>query len=653
MRYPDFSSQEFYQRYHYDGELGAVYHPDGTVFRVWAPTACQVWLVIYPSGSEGSGIEIPMAKDVQGTWTAELEGDRHGLYYNYKVQVNGIIQEAVDPYAKACGVNGLRGMVVDLARTNPPGWEKLERPPLARFADAVIYEISVRDMSSHPRSGVMYPGKYLGLAERYTRGPGGIWTGLSHLVELGVTHIQLMPCYDFATIDESHSPSKEYNWGYDPLNYNIPEGSYSTDPFRGEVRILEFKQMIKALKEAGIRVNMDVVYNHTYYTVNSNLNKLVPGYYYRQDCWGNFSNGSGCGNELATERSMVRKLIIDSVRYWAREYKIDGFRFDLMGLIDIPTINEIRMALNEIDTSIMMYGEGWTGGSSPLPDHLKSLKCNVRQLPGTGVFNDDLRDGLRGHVFHAGDPGFASGGPGREESVKFGIVGAGYHDQVDYQRVAYSKGPWAAEPAQSINYAEAHDNLTLWDKLQASCPGADEETLIAMHKLCGALVLTFQGIPFLHGGMEFLRTKYGDHNSYQSPDEVNWMDWERKYRYREVFEYYRGLIALRKAHPAFRMGTADEIRHHLRFLPTAPGLVAYMLRDHANGDPWETIVVIFNADSQERKVSLPGHDWVVVVDGHRAGSDMLRQFEGDIVSVPSRSALVLVDGASYRASYSC
>ncbi len=284
-----------------------------------------------------------------------------------------------------------------------------------------------------------------------------------------------------------------------------------------------------------------------------------------------------------------------------------------------------------------------------MPDHLKSLKCNVRQLPGTGVFNDDLRDGLRGHVFHAEAPGFVSGGSGVEESVKFGIVGACYHDQVDYQREVYSKWPWAAEPAQSVNYGEVHDNLTLWDKLKASCPNADKATRIAMHKLCGAVVLTSQGIPLLHAGMDFLRTKYGDGNSYRSPDEINWLDWERKHRYRDVFEYYRGLIALRKAHPAFRLGTAEEVRHHLRFLPTTEGVVAYTLRDHANGDPWKTIVVIFNANCEAVKVDLPGQDWVVVVDGNRAGTTMLRQLEGDLVSVPARSALILVDGASYRA----
>ena len=360
MPYPDFSSQDFVDRFHYDGELGALYQRDHTVFRVWAPTASNVWLVTYDNGHDGEGREYTMERDVNGTWVFRLQGDNHGLYYNYRVLVNGQINEAVDPYAKACGVNGQRGMVVDLGRTNPPGWEELMRPPLERFVDAIIYEIHVRDMSIHPSSGIVQRGKFLGLTERGTRSSLGVTTGLDHLVELGITHVQLLPCFDFATVDEA-SADPEYNWGYDPLNYNVPEGSYSSDPYNGAQRILEFKTMIQSLKTAGIRVNMDVVYNHTFYTHSSNLNKIVPGYYYRQDPHGHFTNGSGCGNELASERSMVRKLIVDSVKYWAEEYKIDGFRFDLMGLMDIPTINEIRMVLNAVDTSIMMYGEGWTG----------------------------------------------------------------------------------------------------------------------------------------------------------------------------------------------------------------------------------------------------------------------------------------------------
>ena len=651
MPFPHFSSQKFYQKYHYHGQLGALYNPKCTLFRVWAPTASQVWLVTYDDGHVGTGTEHRMEHDTNGTWALDLAGDHHGLYYTYKVLVNGVINETMDPYAKACGVNGYRGMVVDLGRTNPPGWDGLVRPPLTRFVDAIIYELHVRDMSIHPLSGISQRGKYLGLTELDTKGLGNVRTGLSHLVELGITHVQLLPCFDFATVDESKSESEEYNWGYDPLNYNIPEGSYSTDPYEGTRRIVEFKQMIKAFKEAGIRVNMDVVYNHTFYTEESHLNKLVPNYYYRQDAHGHFTDGSGCGNELASERSMVRKMIIDSVRYWATEYKIDGFRFDLMGLMDIPTINEIRMALNDVDPSIMMYGEGWTGGHSPLPDHLKSLKGNVQELPGTGVFNDDMRDGLRGHVLFADQPGFVNGGVGMEESVKLGIAGAGEHDQIKYSNVLYSRWPWAAEPAQSINYVEAHDNLTLWDKLSKVSPDASEQMLIDMHKLCGAVILTSQGIPLLHGGMEFLRTKHGDCNSYRSPDRINRIDWERKYQYNEVFHYYRGLIELRKYHPAFRMGTNAEIQHHLRFLPIPDShMLAYCLREHANDDLWGTIVVIFNANTADKKVELPGRDWIIVVNKDQAGTAILDKIESDALIVSPMTSLVLVDEVSYHRS---
>lgn len=647
MPFPHFSSQTFFETYHYHGELGAIYHPERTTFRVWAPTATKVWLVTYQDGYMGTGTRHQMEPGVNGTWSLELAGDHHGLYYTYEATVNNVTSEAMDPYAKASGVNGHRGMVIDLSRTNPPGWDKLVRPPLTQFVDAIIYELHIRDMSIHPLSGISHRGKYLGLTELDTKSPKGVKTGISHVVDLGVTHVQLMPCFDFATVDETRNDG--YNWGYDPLNYNIPEGSYSTNPYIGTQRIIEFKQMIQAFKEAGIRVNMDVVYNHTFFAQGSHLNKLVPNYYYRQDAHGNFTNGSGCGNELATERSMVRKMIIDSVSYWATEYKIDGFRFDLMGLMDIPTINEIRMALNKIDTSIMMYGEGWTGGHSPLPDHLKSLKGNVQELPGTGVFNDDLRDGLRGHVFFADQPGFVNGGTGMEESVKLGIIGAGEHDQMDFDNIIYSQGPWAAEPAQSINYVEAHDNLTLWDKLSAVCPNARKKELTAMHKLCGAVILTSQGIPFLHGGMEFLRTKQGDANSYRSPDRINQIDWGQKHKHHGVFRYYQGLINLRKHHPAFRMATNAEVRRHLRFLPVPDShMIAYSLQDHANDDPWETIVVIFNANGVEKKVKLPGPNWITVVNQDEAGVIMLDEIENNVAIVPPMTALVLVDAPSYH-----
>ena len=650
VKYPSMASHDFEKRYHESGPLGAVYSQQETTFRVWAPTAIQVWLMTYVDGDDGQKSEYAMERSDRGTWSRTLSGDQHGLYYTYRVLVNGMIHEAVDPYARAAGINGRRGMVVDLARTNPEGWSDLRRPPLAQAADAIVYEVHVRDMTRHSQSGVRHKGRYLGLTERGTTGPDGVSTGLSHLQELGITHVQLMPVFDFATVDERH-PEAAYNWGYDPLNYNVPEGSYATDPYHGEVRIAELKQMIKALKHAGMRVIMDVVYNHTYFTQTSHLNMLVPGYYYRQDRFGHFTDGSGTGNELASERSMVRRLILDSVVYWASEYQMDGFRFDLMGLHDIFLMNEIRSTLNAVDPSIIMYGEGWAGGHSPLPGHQRALKGNVRQLPGTGAFNDDMRDGLKGHVFFAEQPGFVNGAVGMEASVQCGLVGAVDHDQVDYDQVIYTHGPWTGEAAQSINYAEAHDNLTLWDKLTKVSPDADEDVLVAMHKLCGALVLTAQGIPLLHAGQDFLRTKYGDRNSYRSSDHINALDWNRKAKYQGVSAYYRGLIALRKAHPAFRMTNVEQIRHHLRFLPvTDSEMVAFFLRDHANGDPWRRIIVAANANAQPKPLDLPHRRWTMVVNGSRAGIEPLGSVPSSRVIIPARTCLVLVDNESLSAS---
>jgi len=645
-----FSSPEFAEKYHYHGDdLGVTYSPSSSSFRVWAPTAEHVMLVTYPTGHDSEGEYHPMQKSVQGTWYLELPGDLHGVYYNYLVTIDGISAEAVDPYAKACGVNGMRGMVVDLERTNPEGWHELRTAPLQHFTDAIIYELHVRDFTIDQNSGVTNKGKYLGLTEQGTYSTQKLATGLYHLKELGVTHVQLMPVFDFFTVDETKTTNPDYNWGYDPHNFSVPEGSYATDPYNGAVRIRELKQMIKALKEQGLRVIMDVVYNHTYLNHNSHLNIIVPGYYYRQDPHGNFHNGSGCGNELATERFMVRKMIVDSVCYWAKEYKIDGFRFDLMGLFDLATINEIRSRLNEIDPGIIMFGEGWVGGHSPLPDHVKAIKGNVRQLPGTGVFNDDFRDAIKGHVFFHEQPGFVNGATGMEESIKCGVVAATDHDQLDYSQVLYSHFAWAAEPAQSINYNSSHDNLTLWDKLQKTNPGESQENLIAMHKLALALVLTSQGIPFLHSGSEFLRTKYGNHNSYNAGDRVNKIDWSRKARYFHVFRYVQGLILLRKTHPAFRMRTAEAIRDKLRFLPMPAGrMVGYTITD-AEHDPWRQIVVIFNANPVPQTIALPESNWVVVVNKEQAGILPLEAINVPYVTVPALAAYVLVDAASFAA----
>lgn len=644
-----FTSPAFEEMFHYAGDdLGAVYSPEHTRFRLWAPTASEVNLLTYAEGQGGRATAYPMQRDVQGTWFYELPGDHHGLYYTYFVTVGGLFSQAVDPYAKAVGVNGDRGMVVDLSRTNPPGFENLVKPPFANLVDAIIYELHVRDLSSHPQSGITEKGKFLGLIEEGTRGARGVKTGLDHLVELGITHLHLLPSFDYATVDETSLDSPQFNWGYDPKNYNVPEGSYSTDPYNGEVRIREFKQMVQGLNEAGIRVVMDVVYNHTSLSADSHLNRIVPGYYYRTNEQGGFSNGSGCGNELADERSMVRKMIVDSVVYWATEYKVDGFRFDLMGLHHVDTMNEIRARLDAIDPSILVYGEGWTGGATPLQAESAALKANARAVPGIAVFSDDMRDGIKGHVFNDLEPGFINGGRGFEESVKFGVVAATNHPQVNYGQVNYSSAPWALEPHQSINYAEAHDNLTLWDKLLKTNPGEEESERLKMHKMASALVLTSQGLPFLHAGQDFVRTKNGDSNSYKSPDEVNWLDWSRKMQYADVFAYHQGLIELRKVHPAFRMTTNAQIQEHLSFLPMpTPLMVGYSLHNHANGDPWQTIVVVANANLKEQVVSLPESGWVVVVDGEQAGTAKLADVQGNTVVVPGRSVLVLVDTESF------
>lgn len=636
-------SPAFAKLFTYTGsDLGAAYTPQATTFRVWAPTAKAVSVKLYETSQGNQGKVYAMKKDVQGTWVKKVQGDLHGRYYTYVVEHHDGEYEVVDPYARACGVNGQRGMVVDLARTNPPGWEKDQRPNLEAPTDAVIYELHVRDLSIHPASGITHKGKYLGVVEPYTRGPDGAATGLSHLRELGITHLHLLPVFDFATVDETR-PEAEYNWGYDPLHYNIPEGSYATDPYDGAVRIRQFKEMVQGLHRAGIRVIMDVVYNHTAKGMDSNFNQLVPGYYYRLREGGQFSNGSGCGNELADERPMVRKFIVDSVTYWAREYKIDGFRFDLMGLHHIETMQAVRRALDEVDPSILIYGEGWAAGESILPGNVRAVKENTPQLKGIASFNDDFRDAVKGHVFHKHLPGFIQG-EGSGEGVKFGIVGAVYHPQIDYGQSGAGREPWALAPSQCVNYVESHDNLTLWDKLAASLPDEPEEERIKLQKLANALVLTSQGIPFLHAGQDFARTKYGDDNSYQSPDRINRLDWPRKVRYREIFDYTKGLIALRRAHLAFRMRSAAEIQAKLTFLPMpGPHMIGYFLGPHAGGDRWGLIVVIFNAHPQPMAVKLCPGRWRTVVDESRAGVEPFGEVFEQTVVVAGRSCRILVD----------
>ncbi len=640
---PGFSGFEAYPVYT-DDDLGLRYTPTKSTFKVWAPTANALRILFYDSDMGGAPVmSKDMKKRTKGEWEATFKKDLKGLYYTFQARIGETwMGETPDPYAKAVGTNGLRAQVVDMTTTNPEGWDNDHRPELKSYNDIVIYELHVRDLSIHPNSGIQNKGKYLGLTEKGTLSPEGLPTGLDHIKDLGVTHVHLLPVYDFLSIDETKLEENKFNWGYDPQNYNVPEGSYSTNPADGATRIREFKQMVKALHDAGIRVIMDVVYNHTGATELSVFNQLVPGYYYRQREDGSFSDASGCGNETASDRPMMRKLIVESVKYWASEYHIDGFRFDLMGIHDIETMNQVSAELRKLHPSIFVYGEGWTAGDSPYPAEKRALKHNVLQLDQVAAFSDDVRDAIKGHVFHPEQKGFVSGLPGLEESLKFGIVASTQHPQVDYSKVNYSKAPWAKSPAQTITYASCHDNHTLWDRLQVSCPEAEEKERIQMNKLAAAIVLTSQGVSFIHAGEEMLRSKSGAENSFNLPDSINRIDWSRKAKYRDVHDYYKGLIALRKNHPAFRLQSEQLIQKHLQFLDISqPNLVGYMLKDNAGGDAWKDILVVFNGNASARTVSIPQGNWVLVVDGNAVNPEGIGVLQTDKIQVPGRTAMIL------------
>ncbi|CCC57905.1 MULTISPECIES: type I pullulanase [Caloramator] len=640
-----FSSEEFDKLYYYDGnDLGANYSKEQTLFKVWAPTASEAKLVIYSKWEDKAGQELPMQKGEKGVWSYTLKGDQHGTIYTYKVKIGSKWNEAVDPYARSVTVNGDKGVVLDLSRTNPEKWDPNFKPPFKNAVDAIIYELHVRDLSIHPDSGIKNKGKFLGLAETGTKGPNGTSTGLDHIKDLGVTHVQLLPIFDFASIDET-STKPQFNWGYDPKNYNAPEGSYSTNPYDPISRVKELKTAIQALHDNGLRVIMDVVYNHMFSADASNFNKLVPGYFFRTGHDGKLTNGSGCGNDTASERKMMRKFIIDSVTYWAKEYNIDGFRFDLMGLHDVETMNEVRKALDKIDPTIIIIGEGWDLNTALSPD-VKANQKNAYKMPRIAHFNDTIRDAIKGSVFDKTDAGFVNGKDYVEFKVKSGIVGG-----IEYSGQIYTWG--RIEPDQSVVYCEAHDNNTLYDKLKFTNPDATEEEIKAMHKLSGAIVLTSQGIPFIHAGQEFMRTKQGNENSYNASDEINRLDWERKAKYLDVVEYYKGLIKLRKEHPAFRMTTSDMIKRHLEFLNAPKNVIAYVLKDKANGDEWENIVVAFNGNTSEQTIKLPKKGkWAIVVDENKAGTEVIRTITGDTLKLPAKSAYVLYyKGSSFNFVY--
>ncbi len=625
----------------YDGtDLGLVYTPSGSVFRIWSPPAEAADIQLYKDGRFDEPFKtIALGKTGNGCWSIRLSGDHKGTFYTFRVKIKGQWSDAVpDPYAKVVGINGRRAMVADLRDTDPPGWVNEERsldaqPCLPR--DAVVYELHVRDATIHETSGTEQKGKFAALAEEGTSYAGKS-TGLSYLAELGVTHIHLLPFYDFNSIDEGNPHKNQYNWGYDPLNYNVPEGSYSSDPADEYKRIRELKQLVAAFHKNGLRVVMDVVYNHTALTEQSSFNQLVPGYYYRHKKDGSFSDATACGNETASERPMMRKFMLESLIHWVKEYHVDGFRFDLMGVHDIETMNLIAAELNYIKPGILLYGEGWTAAASPLPDSLRAIKANAASLNGIAVFSDDMRDGIKGSVFNHKAKGFVSGDTGLSESVKFGIVAACQHPQVKYNKINYSKKAYASNPANVISYCDCHDNHVLSDKLLIANPGVPTNDRKMMQRLALTIVLTSQGIPFLHAGSEFLRSKKGVENSYNCGDSINAIDWSLRNVNHDLVEHVQQLIRMRKAHPAFRMTSAQQIAEHIRFEPTAPaGTIAYTIDGAAVKDSWKKIRVAFNGSGTTKTIPLPPGSW------KKAGVGESSQIFQDKIALVKYSALIL------------
>lgn len=620
------------------------YAPEATQFTLWAPTADEVRLMLYEAGEGGHAYEtVSMERAEEGTWKTKVEKDLKGKFYTFNVKIGEKWQgDTPGINAKAVGVNGKRAAIIDLRETDPEGWAEDKRPPLASPADIIIYEVHHRDFSVHPSSGIEHKGKFLAMTEIGTKNPGGMATGIDHLKELGVTHVHILPSYDYASVDETRLDENKYNWGYDPLNYNVPEGSYSTDPYRPEVRIREFKQMVQALHKAGIRVVLDVVYNHTFNTAESNFERTVPGYFYRQRPDGTLADASACGNETASNRPMMRKYMIESVLYWINEYHIDGFRFDLMGIHDIETMNEIRKAASAVDPTIFIYGEGWAASAPQMPEDSLAMKANTYKMPGIAAFSDEMRDALRGPFNNNEQGAFLAGLPGGEESIKFGIAGAVKHPQINNDSVNYSKAPWAGQPTQMISYVSCHDDMCLVDRLKASVPGITPEELVRLDKLAQTAVFTSQGVPFIYAGEEVMRDKKGVHNSYQSPDSINAIDWDRKTLNADAFAYYKGLIQLRRNHPAFRLGDAELVRKHLEFLPVeGTNLVAYRLKDHAGGDTWKDIIVVLNARREVASLSVPEGKYTVVCQNGLVNEKGLATIYGPSLKVAPQSAMII------------
>lgn len=607
------------------------YTPKQTTFKLNAPKKPTIRLYAVGRGGKAEK-KVKMKQTSENVWQATINGDLKGKFYTFDIGKG----ETPGVFAKAVGCNGQRGAIIDMKTTNPIGWENDDILVLQNPADLVIYEMHHRDFSIDKSSGLMNKGKFLALTEQ---------KAIKHLKELGINAVHILPSYDFASVNEGNTTDPQYNWGYDPLNYNVPEGSYSNDAELPSRRILEFKQMVQALHKAGIRVILDVVYNHTFDIEGSNFERTFPKAYYRYTADGKPSNGSGCGNETASEKPLMREFMLESMKYWMKEYHIDGFRVDLMGVHDIETMNIIRNELTAFNPNVFIYGEGWSAGKCAYPTEKLAVKANMKQMPGIAAFSDELRDALRGPFNDDKQAAFLGGIAGFEESIKAGIAGMIAHPQVDYSKVNYSKEPWANEPTQMISYVSCHDDMCLVDRIKTSIPEAayDMDELIRLNQLAQTAVFTSQGVPFMLSGEEMLRDKKGVHNSYNSPDEINHLDWNNLKTYPQVFAYYKGLIHLRKAHPAFRLGSAELVRKHLEFFPTQDCLVAFRLKNHAGGDKWNNIYVVLNGSTNLQTINIPNGKYTIVANNGVVDEAGIGEMEGGEVMIDAQTALILHD----------
>ena len=637
--------------------------PTSTRFSLWTPSADSVKVNIYSEGLGGSPLRtISLKKETTGNhWVGLATGNQKGRFYTFQVKNKGKwLEENPGIAARAVGVNGQRGAIIDFSETNPKGWENDRAPLFTGQKDAVIYEMHHRDFSIDTESGIKNRGKFLALTEEGTKNAAGLSTGIDHLKELGVTHVHLLPSYDYGSINEINGEAygggnrvpSTYNWGYDPVNYNAPEGSYSTDAFTPETRIREFKEMVMALHKAGIRVVMDVVYNHVFDLGKSSFERTAPGYFFRHNADGSPANASGCGNETASETEKFREYMVESIEYWMKEYHVDGFRFDLMGIHDIETMNLVRQKAQSIDPNVVLYGEGWAAASPVLPAEQLAMKVNTPQLGGIAAFCDEIRDGLRGSWSDNDEGAFLIGNAGNEESVKFGVVGAIEHQGVDYSKVNYSKAPWATQPSQMISYVSCHDDMCLADRVKTTLRNKSQKTknkklftpeaLVRLQKLAETAVLTSQGVPFIWCGDEVMRDKRGVHNSFSSPDSINTISWALKTEHKDVFDYVATLVKIRKAHPAFRMGCAELVRKNLEFLPVKQSnVVAWTLNGKAVNDAWGKIVVILNSNTKAVKQAVPQGEYTVVCAEGKADINGLSVVMGKTVTVAPQSAVIM------------